>query len=349
MKTWAARLLRLRVVVYLLLAFAGINGWVARHADQWRRHAPEFYRERLAYCRSQEWDAVIVGSSPAMCGIDADILAGARFQNQPLRRVCNAAMPLASASEIYHVVQHAMPTPPRLLIYGITITDLNGTRRVAQGPRYLMDARDVVRWIGERPQEMGWCLEKYSGERLLSLCPVLYHRKGIRGYLTQRAVACCPNVLASHAVTVQENLDNHAKLHTPRGLTESGPVQPSQRLPVRKAAGLPYQSAVFLERYDPQRLRNYLDHLVAAVQERGIPLVLVDMPLCADLEHNHPHEFATYRSILADLELRHRVVILRPTRADVGLTDQDFCDEAHFNADGTARFSAWLKKTIESR
>jgi lysophospholipase L1-like esterase len=78
-------------------------------------------------------------------------------------------------------------------------------------------------------------------------------------------------------------------------------------------------------------------------------VVLVDLPTPADLDGRlYPREFAEYRAGLAQWASDHRTPLLRATREAVGLTDSDFADLIHLNADGAARFSTWLRRELEA-
>jgi hypothetical protein len=76
-------------------------------------------------------------------------------------------------------------------------------------------------------------------------------------------------------------------------------------------------------------------------------MVLVDMPVSADLEQRHAPAYADYRQALADVEQAEGVRVIRAGCATVGLGDEDFADLIHLNAQGSARFSGWLRRQLE--
>ena len=76
---------RYRVLIWLAVALAGLDRVVAAQARRWDAYDPHPYRERLARCREGRWDLLVVGGSPAMCGIDPAILAGAPWRGEPAR------------------------------------------------------------------------------------------------------------------------------------------------------------------------------------------------------------------------------------------------------------------------
>src|SRR5262245_14072515 len=88
------RLVRYRVLVYLLLLLFAADWLVASRAAVWRAYNPVFYRDRLDVCRARTWDVVVVGGSPVMYGIDADVLAGVRYRREVLEGAFNLGLPL---------------------------------------------------------------------------------------------------------------------------------------------------------------------------------------------------------------------------------------------------------------
>src|SRR5262249_39418107 len=120
-----------------------------------------------------------------------------------------------------------------------------------------------------------------------------------------------------------------------------------RRLDQLKAAGSYGPPFHFLDNY---RLGDHLACLRCLLDwcaERGVPVVLLDMPVSADLEERfHPSAFARYREVLADLQRRRGARVLSASRAALGLTDADFADLIHLNASGTARLIAWLRRQL---
>src|SRR5205823_1620332 len=98
-----------------------------------------------------------------------------------------------------------------------------------------------------------------------------------------------------------------------------------------KAAGVLGPPFHFLDRYRLGGHLSYLHRLLDWARARGVEVVLVDMPVSADLERLYPGEFALYRAALAAVEQARGVTVLRATRADVGLGDADFADQIHLN------------------
>src|SRR5438128_2654383 len=82
-----ALMARLRVFLYVLAGLILVDILVATQSTTWRAYAPIFYRDRVEACRRTHWDLVLIGGSPAMSGLDADLLCDAYWQGQSLHRV----------------------------------------------------------------------------------------------------------------------------------------------------------------------------------------------------------------------------------------------------------------------
>ena len=78
----------------------------------------------------------------------------------------------------------------------------------------------------------------------------------------------------------------------------------------------------------------------------GIEVVLVDMPVTADLEARYSDAFSEYRARLVEWETSRHLTVLRATRDAVGLADEDFADVIHLNAGGAEKFTAWLRTRL---
>jgi lysophospholipase L1-like esterase len=90
--------------------------------------------------------------------------------------------------------------------------------------------------------------------------------------------------------------------------------------------------------------------LLAGAARQGVPVLIVDLPVPADLdERMYPTQFAAYRAALAKAAAARGVPVLHATRTAVGLTDADFSDLVHLNGDGAAKMSAWLRTAIATQ
>jgi hypothetical protein len=341
--------LSLRVVVYLLIALFALDRLIAAHARLWRSYSPRFYRERVEACRAGRWDLVLVGASPVMGGINADVLQGIRVRGTPVQRAFNLGLPLATASEIYHAVKHGLPKPPRVLLYGITASDINEDRVEPQGPCDLMSLSESARWIRERPEATAWCIRQLLQERCARMWKLYYYRLGIRLWLADWIEQRWPGTCPEAAAAARAGREHCAALHTSHGLVPLPPVPPSLSLASAKAAGGgKLGDFPFLDHYHISGYVRHVNRLLDWADEHGVAVILVDMPVTTDLEIGpYADAFKAYRVVLADLERKRNLNVLRPTRESVGLTDADFSDWIHLNADGNARFSAWLRRTLD--
>ena len=326
------RWLRYRVIVYLIVGLAAVDAVVARHVDLWQAYERHPYRDAMAKGRRQAWDLVVVGGSPAGYGLDADVLSGLRWQGHSLDRACNLGLVLGTTADVYHITERALVTPPRLLLYGITASDLNEDRIEPNGPRQLMRLADVVHWCRERPDTADWCVRHYLDERAQRVWQLYYYRNGIRCW----AVDQLRHLVGSDAESDQLGSGN-VDLH----------VATDERLDVLRAAGKVKDFFPFLDRYQIKTYLTYLHRLLDWGEQHHVPVVLVDLPVPADLEERLcPAQYAAYRTVLAEVEHTRGVRVLRASPDTVGLTDAHFADLIHLNGNGRARLSAWVRQAL---
>jgi hypothetical protein len=114
-----------------------------------------------------------------------------------------------------------------------------------------------------------------------------------------------------------------------------------------KAAGVPPPPFRYLNRFRTGSHLKYLHKLADWCAEHGVELVLVDMPVTADLEARYAAEFAEYRARLAEVERERGLIVIRGARGGAGLTDAHFADLIHLRQEGCHKFSAWLKARLE--
>lgn len=335
-----------RVLVYLVLALCCLDRAIAANENLWRSYDPHFGRERIRYGRRGAWDLVVVGGSPAMAGIDAGDLANLSWHGRGLSRAYNLSIPLGTTADVFHAVEHGLPQPPALLVYGIAITDLNDARLEAMGPENLMDARDVLRWIRLRPGDAEWCLRHRICEQASRCWSLFHHREGIRLWAGDRMESLWPGFCPDAARQAAKGLENSEALRRCLDFHPCRPVPDRLRYDLKKAAGELPRRIGAMENYRIRLYLAYLDAIADWAELHGTALVLVDMPMPADLERLYPQAFAAYRSALAHFQRHRGVRLLTPQRADLGLTDADFDDMIHLNGDGTARFTTWLRNTL---
>jgi hypothetical protein len=339
-------IVRYRVVLYLLAGLLVVELLVASQEHLWRRYDPDEYRERVAGCRRSPRDLIVVGGSPVVEGIDPAILAGMPWHGQPLRRVYNLGLPGGTTTEVWHAVEHGITTPPRLLIYGITATDVNESRNEPSGPRTLVTVKDLRVWWKLRPASVTWAVRHFARGHAARLSKLFVHRNAIRLWAADCLESLWPGSCPQAAAEAREGLHFAASLRAENGYAPRPNMQAS-RLDLLKASGQLDTRFSFLEKFYLGGHLAYLGRLLDWARERKVAVVLVDMPVSADLEERlFPAAFATYRAAVTELARARRVRFLSSARAGAGLEDADFADLIHMNKRGAARFSAWLRQAL---
>ncbi|MFN4260048.1 MAG: hypothetical protein ACK4RK_12200 [Gemmataceae bacterium] len=320
---------------------------IAAHADLWRTYDPDDYAERLRNCQRQRPEVVLAGGSTVSEGIDPRFLAGLTWQGQPLKHVYNLGLPGGTTAEVWHGVRHGLPRPPRLLIYGITASDLNDARGEPHGPGTLMSAHDVMDWARHRPGAAEWAIRHYLQARLSSAWQLYRYRNGIRLWAAERVETLWPGAFPEAAAEARANRDYAAAMRQPHGFAPQ-PSRQYLRYDVIRSVIDISPTFGFLRGFRLGEYLTYLHRLLDWGEERNVTTVLVDMPVSQDLEERlHPDAFALYRRTLADIERQRGVHVLRASREAVGLSDADFADLIHLNTTGSAKLSAWLRRQLD--
>ena len=302
-----------RVVVFFLLALIALDFLVAAHSRVWREYDPDPYIERLEACRRQPWDMVVVGGSPVMYGVNPSVLSGVSYHGQALDRVYTLGLPLATASEIDLAVEHDLPGALlRLLVYGVSATDYNEDRVEPYGPRRLMTCGDLLRWSWDRPEAAGWAGRHYVQQHTESMWNLYSYRYGIRLWAADEVEWLCPGVCPEAAATAHGLWKPAAALRPITGFRRS-PSLPK----VGSTASRPPASRSHFSLHGPlshRRLLANLHRIMDRAAHRRIPLLLVDMPVSADLEDRmYSREYAAYRAALAAAAQSHGVRVLYAT------------------------------------
>jgi hypothetical protein len=339
--------LRCRAVLLCLAGLAVLDLVVYLERDRWARYCPDDYHERLACCRAADADLVAVGASPVTEGIDPAILSGVRVNGRRLDRVCNLGLPGGTASEFWHAVRNGVRSPPAVLLYGSTASDINDGRQEPHGARSLMTWADLADWVRQRPRSAEWVSRQFLQARLSECWQLFHHRHAIRLWLADLAETHWPG---SFPETAREA---HCQYAYSAGLRHGDGFSPNPgfrdcHYDGFKAVGGREERFGFLEGYHVGEHLQQVHRLLDWCRQRGVTVIVVDMPVTVDLSDRlYPREFATYHQALGEVERAHGVRVIREARQGAGLTDHDFADLIHLNAGGARKFSSWLRGKLD--
>jgi len=337
---------RNRTVVLFTLFMLGADFVVGRFTATWERHSPDDYAARVTGCARARRDLVFVGGSPVTEGIDPGRIAGIDWNGRSLASAYAVGLSGGTTSDFYHAVVRACPAPPRVLVYGITASDLNDSRHEPHGPYSLMTWGDLTRWVRLRPESAEWVTRHFVRARVGQASNLYRYRHGIRMWAATEADRLLPGSCPESVREADDLRDSAEALETGSGYAPARGFAVG-RYDAIKAAELSPGPFTYLDKYRTGSHLKYLHLLIDWCDANGVELVLIDMPVTADLEAKYPAAFAEYRTRLAEVERDRGLPVLRPTRTAVGLTDAHFADLIHMNRDGAARFSAWVRAALE--
>lgn len=333
---------RLRPVLLLALGLVLVDAVVVSFRDTWQRHSPDDYAERLRGCQSRPHDFVFAGGSPVSEGLDPAVVSGVRWRGAELRDGYAIGLHGGTTSDVYHALRHGCVAPPKLIVYGLTASDMNDSRHEPHGPYSLMSWGDLFEWWRARPESTEWMTRHFLQGRLARAWAVFRYRHGIRMWAAMAAdgyfPGCCPESLKD----AQYNLAYSAALRDGDGYAPDAHFV-NRRYDLAKQAGWVAPPFPYLDKYRTGAHLTYLRRLADWAAGQGTDLVLLDMPVTADLEARYPAPLAEYRRRLAELEAEGGWVVLRGSRQAVGLDDRHFADLIHLNRDGAEKLSAWLR------
>jgi len=338
---------RWRPIVRLLIAFVVLDLILLSFRDTWEQHSPDDYAERVNGCAEEPREFVIVGGSPVSEGFNPHVLAGFTWKGQTLQNGYAVGLPGATTSETFLATVHSCPTPPRVLIYGITVSDLNDSRREPHGPYSLMTRDDWSEWVSDRPKSAEWATRHYLQGKLSKISSLWQYRHGIRMWAAHTIDEAIPGTCPDSAREANELRRYSHLLRTNRGYAPAlGFVH--GRYDVAKANGVTLSPFTFLDRYRTGEHLTYLHKLAEWAEKHGVDLVLIDVPVTADLEARYPEAFAEYAVRLKEFETSHEARVIRANREVVGLTDADFADVIHLNETGARKLSLWLRHRLST-
>jgi hypothetical protein len=341
-----AKLRRFRSVLVFLLALVAFDLYLYATQSTWESYSPDDYTEKVVGCAERPRDGVFVGGSPVSEGIDPLLLGAIPWRGITLNDIYCVGLSGGTTSDVYFGTIHACPVRPKVLVYGITASDMNDSRHEPHGAHSLMTWADVQDWRATRPDAAEWVTRHYLRGQLEDVWAAYRFRHGIRmGTAIQMNALfprCCPETVAeaNRQIEIGENI---------RRQNGYAPTQwfAHRRYDHMKASGWEQPPFEYLARYRTGSHLKYLHRLLDWARVHGTDVVLIDMPTTADLEQRHPAEFAEFRQRLAEVEQDRRVTVLRATREAVGLDNSHFADLIHLNRAGCIRLTAWVKGELE--
>jgi hypothetical protein len=335
------------VILLFLAGLLAADAAVEFRRDVWHRYNPDDYREKLLGCRREPRDLVVVGGSPVAEGIDPTAFTGMAWHGRPVCSPYAMGLPGGTTTEFWHALKHGAVRAPRVLVYGIAATDLNDKRNEPHGPASLMTWDDLGEWVASRPNSAEWAARHYLQGRLNRAWRLFHHRNGIRLWAADHVERLWPGTCPRAAEEAHEAAVYSDALRAGRGYAPNVHFV-NRRYDERKAAGFKEPDMYQMVGYRLGEHLAYLHRMLDWADTRGTCVVLVDMPVTADMEARYPKEFAAYRAALAEVVRTRRVIFLDASRGNVGLDDRHFADLIHLNGDGAARLSAWVRRRLET-
>lgn len=337
---------RLRTVWMFLLGLLALDLLVRANAERWQRHSPDGYTERVVGCADRRRDVVFVGGSPIAEGVNPDAIGSIRWRGEELTDLYAVGLSGGTTSDVYFGTVHACPVPPKVVVYGITASDINDSRHEPHGAASLLTVDDVSDWQQTRPDAAEWVTRHYWQGRAGEVWAAYRHRHGIKMWAAELADRMCPGCCPEAAAEADRQREIAANIEQHRGYAPTRWFA-TRRYDQMKASGWEQPPFEYLARYRTGSHLKYLHRLIDWAEANGVVVVLVDMPTTADLEQRHPAEFAEFRERLAEVERERGVPVLRATRQAVGMGDEHFADLIHPNRAGAELLSGWIKRELE--
>lgn len=335
-----------RTLLSILVGLVLLDLGVYLTRATWDRYSPNDYRDRVQTCRSRPRDLIVVGGSPVSEGIDPSHFLGMVHRGQAIDSVYSLGLPGATTTDCWHALQQGCPSPPRVLLYGITASDLNDARNCPEGPAELMTGSDLVDWIAHRPDSAAWATRQFLRARLERGWQFFDHRHGIRLWLADQLEEWSPGSFPETLAAARHNLAHGAALRSETGYAPNS-VSVQRRYDHMKRDGFCQTTFLFLERYRLGEHWRYLDRMRHWAEHHDAELILVDMPITEDLECLYPEEFRRYREALRAWARDQGVRVLWASRATLELSDRQFSDLIHLNAEGTRQLSGWIRAQLD--
>lgn len=324
---------KLRTPALVFAALLGLDFLIAANRDVWERYSPDDYAERVRGCAAFPRDFVAVGGSPVAEGIDPALIGTNGYA---------IGLSGGTTTDMYYALTHACPTPPRVVVYGVSVSDMNDSRNEPHGPHSLMTWGDLAECVRTRPDVAEWETRHFLQARLGRCWAAFRYRHGIRMWAAATADEAFPGCCPVSAKEARDGRTLSDALRTGNGYVPTAGFAFRQYDNV-KATNAPQPPFGFLDKYRTGSHLKYVDKMLDWANERGSDIVLVEMPVTADLEAKYAAAVAEFRTRLAEVESRRGVKVVRATRDAVGLGDGDFADLIHLNHIGAKKLSTWVR------
>ncbi len=337
------RIRRGRVLLWSAALLVGFDFLIGAFDSTWKKYSPDEYALRAEGCAQVPRDIVFAGGSPVAEGIDPDIIGHLMWHGREVGNYSSLGLSGGTTSDIYFGLRHACPTAPKVLVYGCTASDLNDSRHEPHGVQSIMTRSDVEDWRRTRPEAGEWVARHYAKGKLAKASALNEHRFGIRMWAARECERLAPGSCPESAAEAQRQRDLDDALHAGCGFAPTKYYQ-FRRYDHWKEAGWVAPPFAYLANYKTGSHLKYLHRMLDWAEANDADVILIDMPVTADLEARHPAEFAEYRKLLAEVGRNRGAAILDGRGAD--LSDAHFADLIHMNCSGTARFSVWLRGVL---
>jgi hypothetical protein len=332
---------RWRAVLSCVLTLVLVEVGVRLAQPTWNEHSPDEYAERVNGCARQQRDLIFVGGSPIAEGINPDHLGAITWQGSALNDVYCVGLSGGTTSDIYFGTRSACPQPPKVLVYGMTASDINDSRHEPHGVHSLLSWNDVQDWRVTRPEAAEWVTRHYAKDRALNLWASGQNAHAMRLWAAVQLASVVPSACPETVAEAQRQRLQHRDLTTKSGYVPT-PWFASRQYDQMKAGGWVQPPFEYLARYKTGSHLKYLERLLDWAEESDVTVVLVDMPTTADLQARHPAEFAEYRSRLTQMCQRRGIRLLSANQQSTGLEDCHFADLIHLNRAGSDVLSRWM-------
>lgn len=333
---------------WLLLGLLVLDLAMRLTAPTWERYSPDDWLERVRTCAHEPRDIVFLGGSPVSEGIDPSLLMGLNWQGEELHNGYSLGLPGGTTTDVYFAYRQGCPTPPKLVIYGVAPSDWNDSRNEPHGPGTLYSWADLQEACAVRPELTSWYRKHYGRTHLANLSAIWKHRHGLRMASAAAFLERFPESVSEAAAEAQRLRRSTERIRHGNGYAPAEYFA-TRRYSDMKASGWvapPFQA---LAKYQTGSHLRFLKKLAEELASSGAQLVLLEMPLTADLETRHAAECRQFqrdlRAFLKDYpDVRH----LAAARQAVNLSDDHFSDLIHLNSGGADKLSRWLKQQLEA-